>query len=70
MRRLAAHLPQLRVAGTDIRGIPPTQVEAALFAWLAHRYMEGLPGNLTAVTGARGPRVLGALHKALVAAMP
>jgi anhydro-N-acetylmuramic acid kinase len=69
MRRLAAQLPQLRVAGTEIRGIQPTQVEAALFAWLAHRYLEGLPGNLTAVTGARGPRVLGALHKALVTAM-
>jgi len=28
--------------------------------------MEGLPGNLVAVTGARGPRVLGALHRGAV----
>jgi anhydro-N-acetylmuramic acid kinase len=69
MRRLATHLPLLRVAGTDTRGIQPTQVEAALFAWLAHRYVEGLPGNLTAVTGARGPRVLGALYKGAVTGM-
>jgi anhydro-N-acetylmuramic acid kinase len=66
MRRLAARNPEVRVAGTDTRGIPPDQVEAALFAWLAHRYLEGLPGNLTAVTGARGPRVLGALYKTAV----
>jgi anhydro-N-acetylmuramic acid kinase len=69
MRRLAARNPEVRVAGTDTRGIPPDQVEAALFAWLAHRYIEGLPGNLTAVTGARGPRVLGALYKAAVTGM-
>jgi anhydro-N-acetylmuramic acid kinase len=69
MRRLATHLPRMRVADTATRGIQPTQVEAALFAWLAHRYMEGLPGNLTAVTGARGPRVLGALYKCAVTGM-
>jgi len=66
MRRLAARLPQVRVIATDARGIAADQVEAALFAWLAHRHVEGLPGNLTAVTGARGPRVLGALYKARV----
>jgi anhydro-N-acetylmuramic acid kinase len=66
MRRLAAQLPQVRVQSTRARGIAPEQVEAALFAWLAHRFIEGLPGNLTAVTGARGPRVLGALHRGAV----
>lgn len=69
MRRLAARLPDMCVAATNVRGIAPTQVEAALFAWLAHRYMEGLPGNLADVTGARGPRVLGALYKAAVTGM-
>ena len=66
LRRLAARLPQVQVKTTEAHGIAPTQVEAALFAWLAHRFLEGLPGNLTAVTGARGPRVLGALHKGAV----
>lgn len=66
MRRLAAQLPRTRVQSTLARGIAPEQVEAALFAWLAHRFIEGLPGNLTAVTGARGPRVLGALHRGTV----
>ncbi len=69
VRRLAARLPGVRVTTTEAYGIAPTQVEAALFAWLAHRFLEGLPGNLTAVTGARGPRVLGALHKGAVTGM-
>jgi anhydro-N-acetylmuramic acid kinase len=37
-------------------------VEATAFAWLAQRALEGLPGNLPSVTGARGPRVLGAVY--------
>ena len=40
-------------------GLDPMQVEAAAFAWLAWRTLNGLPGNLPAVTGARGERVLG-----------
>ncbi len=69
LRRLAAAAPQCRVVDTGTRGIAPDQVEAGLFAWLAHRYLEGLPGNVTMVTGARGPRVLGALYKGAVTKM-
>jgi anhydro-N-acetylmuramic acid kinase len=64
MTRLAACLPGVRVAGTDARGLPPMQVEACAFAWLAHAWMERASGNLSQVTGARGPRVLGALYPA------
>jgi anhydro-N-acetylmuramic acid kinase len=66
MRRLATRLPGIRVADTGSRGIAPAQVEAAAFAWLAHAFLEGRPGNVIAVTGARGPRILGALHKGRV----
>ena len=66
MRRLAARLPHLQVASTATRGIAPEQVEGALFAWLAERHLAGLPGNVVAVTGARGPRVLGALYRGTV----
>ncbi|MEO6079652.1 MAG: anhydro-N-acetylmuramic acid kinase [Steroidobacteraceae bacterium] len=66
MRRLQLQLPKARVQSTAARGIAPQHVEAALFAWLAHRFIVGLPGNLVAVTGARGPRVLGALHRGAV----
>lgn len=55
---------QAVVATTATLGVAPNQVEALAFAWLAQRFMHRLPGNLPAVTGARGLRVLGALYPA------
>lgn len=43
-------------------GIAPERIEALAFAWLAMRCLSNEPGNLPAVTGARGPRILGAIH--------
>jgi anhydro-N-acetylmuramic acid kinase len=65
MRRLAA----LAGAGVAVQtsaaaGLPPDQVEALAFAWLARRFVQRRPGNLPAVTGARGARLLGALYPA------
>ena len=64
MRRIAAHLPAVRVQRTDARGLPATQVEACAFAWLARAFCEREFGSLAAVTGAAGPRLLGALYPA------
>lgn len=64
MQRLAALLPEVTVASTADAGLPPMQVEAAAFAWLARAFVLREPGNRPDVTGARGPRVLGALHPA------
>ena len=64
MQRLEASLPGWAVQSSDVLGLPAMQVEAAAFAWLAMRHCEGLAGNLPAVTGARGPRVLGAWYPA------
>jgi anhydro-N-acetylmuramic acid kinase len=64
MRTLAQRLPRMRVATTAELGVPVDQVEGAAFAWLAHRFVERLPGNLPEVTGARGSRLLGALYPA------
>ena len=52
------------VRTTDELGVPPHHVEALAFAWLAKRCIERAPGNLPAVTGAAGERVLGALYPA------
>lgn len=52
------------VCSTAAHGVPPDQVEALAFAWLAARHLARQPGSLPAVTGARGPRVLGALYPA------
>jgi anhydro-N-acetylmuramic acid kinase len=64
MRRLARHLPGVNVVPSGTRGLPPLQVEAAAFAWLARAYVRREAGNLVRATGARGPRVLGALYPA------
>jgi anhydro-N-acetylmuramic acid kinase len=52
------------VLTTDALGIAAQHVEALAFAWLAHRFDYRMPGNLPAVTGAPGLRVLGALYPA------
>ena len=64
MGRLAALLPGVGVLSSAACGLPPQQVEAAAFAWLAHAAVNRQPGNLASVTGARGPRTLGALYPA------
>jgi anhydro-N-acetylmuramic acid kinase len=65
MRRLAMLCgPAVRVASTQDCGVPPDQVEALAFAWLASAFVSRRAGNVPAVTGARGPRVLGALYPA------
>ncbi|MCG9953934.1 anhydro-N-acetylmuramic acid kinase [Pseudomonas aeruginosa] len=64
MKRLAMLMPEARVASTDEYGIPPAWMEGMAFAWLAHRFLERLPGNCPDVTGALGPRTLGALYPA------
>ena len=64
MRSLARALPGVAVETTAALGLPVDQVEATAFAWLAHRFLEGQPGNLPSVTGALGPRRLGALYPA------
>ena len=64
LQRLQAGLPWLRVSTSEQHGLPPLQVEAAAFAWLARRMLKRRPGNLPSVTGAAGLRVLGALYPA------
>ncbi len=64
MRRLAALRPGVAVESTAAAGLPPLQVEAAAFAWLAKAFVERRPGNRPEVTGAAGLRILGALYPA------
>jgi anhydro-N-acetylmuramic acid kinase len=64
LRRLRADAPQVTVVSSGQRGLPPMQVEATAFAWLARAHVRREPGNLPSATGASGPRVLGALYPA------
>jgi anhydro-N-acetylmuramic acid kinase len=63
---LAAIAERVRcpVETTDDHGVDGDSIEAAAFAWLAHQTLTGQSGNEPAVTGARGPRVLGAIYPA------
>lgn len=64
LQRLQAAVGTVTVKSTQALGIDPDWVEAIAFAWLASRCLAGLPGNAPAVTGARGPRVLGGIYPA------
>jgi anhydro-N-acetylmuramic acid kinase len=64
MGRLAGHLAPVAVNSTSSIGMDPDWVEAATFAWLARRTLHGLTGSCPAVTGARGPRILGGIYRA------
>ncbi len=64
MAAIADALAGVRVETTAAHGLDPDFVEALGFAWLARRTLSGQPGNLPSVSGARGPRVLGAIHPA------
>ncbi|WP_047535376.1 anhydro-N-acetylmuramic acid kinase [Methylotenera sp. N17] len=61
LRGLFKHTP---VHTTDTLHVGVDWVEAAAFAWLAQQTMTGQAGNLPSVTGAKGPRVLGAIYPA------
>jgi anhydro-N-acetylmuramic acid kinase len=52
------------VALTDALGVPTGHVESMAFAWLAMKCVRREPIDLTAITGARAPRVLGAIYPA------
>jgi anhydro-N-acetylmuramic acid kinase len=54
----------LEITTSDSVGIDPQLVEGLAFAWLAWAYQEKRPANLPAVTGAKGPRILGACYPA------
>jgi anhydro-N-acetylmuramic acid kinase len=55
-------LHPVKITLTDDLGIKADLVEAVAFAWLARQTLLNEPGNLPDVTGARGPRVLGAIY--------
>jgi len=55
-------LQPVNIYMSDALGISVSWVEATAFAWLAKQTLHRLPGNLPAVTGAKGPRILGAVY--------
>ncbi|PZU20045.1 MAG: anhydro-N-acetylmuramic acid kinase [Stenotrophomonas sp.] len=64
LSRLQARLPGVLIGSSAEHGLDPDYMEAMGFAWLAQETLAGRPGNLPSVSGARGPRILGAIHLA------
>lgn len=64
MRAIAQRLEGRVLRSSGDFGIDPDQMEAMAFAWLAYRRLRGEPGNLPAVTGAQGLRLLGTVYAA------
>jgi anhydro-N-acetylmuramic acid kinase len=57
-------LPHARVASSADWGLPPLQVEATAFAWLARKTLLREKLALQSTTGAKGARVLGCIYPA------
>jgi anhydro-N-acetylmuramic acid kinase len=64
VERIEALAGDRPVAPTDALGVPTAHVESMAFAWLAMKCVRREPIDLTAVTGARRPTVLGAIYPA------
>lgn len=64
MHRLAQHLSSFEVMTSDSLGVDGDFIEATTFAYLAHLFVNRVPGNDPRSTGALGQRVLGCLYPA------
>ncbi|MBI5629255.1 MAG: anhydro-N-acetylmuramic acid kinase [Elusimicrobia bacterium] len=65
MRNLRLALSPLPVVVSDRYGLPVMAKEAAGFAWMAVRAIQGKVNHCPAATGARGKRILGKITPAL-----
>ena len=63
MRTLVESLAGWRVVRFDDEFFDGDAKEAVAFAYLGWRTLRGLPGNVPGATGARGPRILGAVTR-------
>jgi anhydro-N-acetylmuramic acid kinase len=62
MRRLAARVPHVAVASSAQAGIDPRWVEALAFAWLARLRVHEQALDLSTITGATRPVILGCVY--------
>ncbi|HVW64397.1 MAG TPA: anhydro-N-acetylmuramic acid kinase [Nitrosospira sp.] len=62
VKKLRIALSGKSVELTDKLGVDADWLEAFAFAWLAEQALNRIPASLPAVTGARGPRILGAIY--------
>jgi anhydro-N-acetylmuramic acid kinase len=64
LQRLQQHMADIEIHNSVNFGIAPQFVEACAFAWLAAQFTARNPVPVHYATGAKGPRILGALYPA------
>ncbi len=60
--RIAQRLSPITLESSAAHGVAADWVEGAAFAWLARQRLQGLPGNVPGVTGAREAVTLGGVY--------
>lgn len=64
LETIRSQLPELQVESTQFFGVDPDFLEAMMFAWLADKTINQIPVDLTGITGAKSPAILGAIYAA------
>ena len=62
LHAMRSQLPNIVVDSTQSLGVDPDFLEAMMFAWLADKTLRYIPLDLTRITGAKSPSVLGAVY--------
>ena len=62
LQTLKDQLKPINVLSTAEAGVDPDFIEAMMFAWLAEKTLSKTPVDLTQITGARKPTLLGAIY--------
>lgn len=61
-RAIRSQLPNVIVNSTQLLDVDPDFLEAMMFAWLADKTLRYIPVDLTRITGAKSPSILGAIY--------
>jgi len=59
---LSQLLPEIKVQSSEVCNLNPDFIEAHMFAWLAEKALNRTPVDMTLITGARHPTILGAIY--------
>jgi anhydro-N-acetylmuramic acid kinase len=62
-RMCKEHTSSFTLMTAEELGLDSQTIEGMAFAWLAWCFTNNIPSNIPAVTGAKGPRILGSLHR-------
>lgn len=65
LAQLQQCMPELSIKTTQAMGVDPDFIEAMMFAWFAKQTLNRIPVDLTRITGADKPTILGAVYSVI-----